>query len=135
MDNKLEFKKAQKQMSKRFLLLELKKALLDYEKAYNDKKISKEKLDKMCLTHGFCNYFFWKPIPSNFTKTIIEELFNDLKESFSVDVAWYKMPCEIYMERFKFFQMTRIKKSCLQPRIKHLKRTIARLEKELNIES
>lgn len=103
-------------MTKPEILEAVKQMLADWEEAYQSKSF--DTVVMLDCEEGFCNY-----LNSSFsnieTIIIIHHLQLDLIHFMSARKTWY----EIFFERRNF--------ESLLPRINHLKRTIARLEKEI----
>lgn len=103
-------------MTKPEILEVVKLMLADWEKAYQSKSFSSVIL--LDCEDGFCNYLY-ASISDYENIAILLELQRDLMQFKSIKEAWYE----------NFF-ITKSFKSLL-PRIEHLQRTIARLEKEI----
>ena len=104
-------------MTKPEILKVVKQMLSDWEKAYQSKSF--DTVVMLDCEEGFCNY-----LNSSFLDyssfTILLELQLDLISVKSIKQSWYE-----------YFFTTKSFKSLL-PRIEHLQRTIARLEKEIS---
>jgi len=109
------------------ILIFLRKILKLYEEAKRNTTNQMDFIDRKNLEYGFCWLIRSFCFTQEYTIKIIREL---QKETLELDIKihWYDTPT--------FCSLTNgytINKHALQPRINHLKRTIKRLEKELNI--
>ncbi len=101
----------------------LKEMLVDYELVYNSCLIN---FKQLCIEKnvniGFCFYLKHSTIPESIGRHLMLELIKDLLIEFRILPIWYQVI---------FFPVRFESKKHLSPRIDHLKRTIARLEKEI----
>ena len=135
MDNKLELENQKKRKCKRNILIDLRKILNIYSEAEKidiktKRRIKLSFIYENSLEFGFCYLIVSFGYTDEYSEAILTELHEETKEKSYLD-HWYLTPKYCWSIGGKLD----VNEHALQPRINHLKKTIARLEQELNIKS